>query len=247
VAPLLSIFVVFALFQNCGHQVSSSGGYTNLSPTPTPDAPEPLSISPTRVTLGASQTFAFTVTGGASGGYEFSLSSGPGSVSQAGVYTAPASVGLRNAVATLQVRDASGEMISAQIIISGNGTVLLDPSVRDVVVAEEVLSISPASVTLRAGQSLAFSASGGSRRGYVYTLTSGPGSVSSSGVYTAPLSVGVRGASATLQAKDSSGAVTSARITIAGSSGMTQDTATPTGIISDPVTLGAPQDDEPTR
>jgi len=254
VAPLLSIFMVFVLFQNCGHQVSNSGGYTGssttqgvvLSATPTPQ-PQALSISPSQATLIAGQTLAFTASGGAEGGYIFSITSGSGSVTSGGVYTAPQTVGVRGASATVQVVDSAGAVARVQISMPGNSVILQEPTLQDVTLIDSALSISPAKVTLSAGQSLAFSASGGSQRGYTFTLVSGQGSVTSTGVYTAPASVGIRGANATLQVTDSAGTVTTARVSISGNSVVIQNPPLQGGVRVDPGSTGAPQDLQPTR
>ena len=234
VAPLLSIFVVFVLFQNCGRQVSNSGGYTNGSPSPLP-AQQVLSISPTSATLRAGQTLAFTASGGSQGGYNFSLTSGSGSITSGGVYTAPLSVSLRGAAATIQAMDSSGAVITAQISIPANGVVLQDPTLQDVAISDPIaLSISPASVSLVAGQSFAFSASGGAHGSYTFSLTSGSGSVTPGGVYTAPAIVGPRGSTAVIQVTDSRGAISSAHITVSQ-------------IISDLPPTGVVQELQPTR
>ena len=71
------------------------------------------------------------------------------------------------------------------------------------------LSISPATVTVEAGQSTAFRAAGGSAP-YVFSVAAGGGTITAAGSYTAPAAAG----SATVRVTDHAGATADAAVTV---------------------------------
>jgi len=145
-------------------RVTDSGGQ-HADATVTIDAA--LAFAPGATTLDGGQTLALAGTGG-QGPYTYSVVSGPGTVNAStGLFTAPATAGST----VVQVTDVNGG--SAQITITNNAT----------------LGISPAAVTLDAGMSKAFIASGGTPP-YTFSLLSGTGTVTAAGTYTTPAAPG---------------------------------------------------------
>lgn len=128
----------------------------------------PLTISPTSVTLGVSSTQTFTGSGGV-GALTYSMFSGNGSIdSSTGLYTAPATAGTD----VVKVTDTIGNTATATVYIVSS------------------LTISPTSLNLPVFSTATFSAVLGTAP-YTYSVVSGSGSInSSSGVYTAPSTIG---------------------------------------------------------
>ncbi|MCM2280035.1 MAG: hypothetical protein NDJ89_18330 [Oligoflexia bacterium] len=147
-----------------------------------------LAIAPATETLvvGGSRNFS------ASGGlppYTFAVLSGGGAVnSSTGAYSASASPG----TAIVRVQDALGNSSDASVTLV------------------TALSISPATISLLKGSSLAFTSSGGALP-YVFSLVSGGGSIdASSGLYSAPEA----GGTAVARVSDAIGGTAEAAITI---------------------------------
>lgn len=120
-----------------------------------------LEITPGLKTLHLHQTQQFIASGGYPP-YEFSLLSGVGSISSAGLYTAPGSIG----TATVRVTDSMGATRDALVVI------------------DVELSLSPSNRKLNVNSSFQFSTSGGTSP-YSYLVTSGASSISSDGTFTA--------------------------------------------------------------
>lgn len=129
------------------------------APAPTPVV---VSVSPASGTIDACRTLSFTATvTGATGGVTWSVQEGSagGSISSAGVYTAPATAGTYHLVAT------------SQAVPSSSATVPVTVSDRILGVA-----VSPSTVTLAPGATAQFTA----------TVTTSCGSYSSTQTVTAP-------------------------------------------------------------
>ncbi len=140
---------------------------------------------PTAVDGGLTLTLSGT---GGQGPYTYSVVSGPGTVNAStGVFTAPSTAGST----VVQVTDTNGGTF--QITINNYAT----------------LGITPPSITVTAGagQTMQFGGTGGSGS-YAYTLVSGPGMLSPTGLYTAANTSGT----ATVQVKDSTGATAAATV-----------------------------------
>jgi RHS repeat-associated protein len=141
--------------------------------------PLSVSVTPATVTLsnGQTQTFAATVTNTANQAVTWSITpSGIGSIDQAtGIYTAPATIATQQTItitATSQVDNTK----------SASASVTLSPGVT--------VNLSPQTGTLSAGQTLQFTATVQNNANTAVTWSispSGLGSISSTGVYTAPL------------------------------------------------------------
>ncbi len=141
-----------------------------------------VSLTPSSVALTARQTqqFTATVTGSSNQQVTWSLSpGGMGTISSAGLYTAPTSVTAAQTV-TLNATSAADATKSA------NASISLTPSATAIAV-----SISPAAATLGAGKTLQFAATvtGSTNQQVAWSLSSAVGTLSSSGLYTAPVSI----------------------------------------------------------
>jgi hypothetical protein len=155
----LGLFPVIALF----------GGTMN--------AAAPISVSPSTVSLGVSQSQTFQAMSGnkPATGVNWSISPGIGAISPAGIYTAPASIA---SVQTVTVTANNGSR-------SGTAAVTLIPA---------GVSVTPAAVSLSVGQTQGFSASvtGVSNTGVTWSLSPAVGTLlsgSSGATYTAPASI----------------------------------------------------------
>lgn len=132
----------------------------------------------------------------------WNVSSGPGTISAAGVYTAPSTV---SAVtnATVTATRVSGPAIT------GSATVTIRPPLGIVV--------TPTSATVEGGGTVAFTATDtdGAPVTVTWSVSSGPGTINASGVYTAPASVSiVTNATVTAARTDAPTITASATVTI---------------------------------
>ncbi|PKL08578.1 MAG: hypothetical protein CVV51_08240 [Spirochaetae bacterium HGW-Spirochaetae-7] len=153
----------------------------------------PLTIQPSIASLEYGNTQQFVGSGGLPP-YVFSLVSGLGSVTAAGLYTAPAS----DTVAMVSVEDASGQSSEATVVVSS---------------APQPLAINPVSLTIETGTTFTFSASGGTPDvtppPYIFSVSGGGSIVLDTGEYTA-LSVG----SDIVTVSDSVAATATATVTV---------------------------------
>ncbi len=164
--------------------------------------PQTIAITPTSANLhpGASTQFSATLTGVSSNTVTWSVS-GPGSISQSGMYTAPASV---TSAASATITATSNAVSSLQASATVN-------------ISSQTISITPTSASLAAGATQQFGAtvSGVSDNSVTWSV-SGPGTISNSGLYTAPSTV-TSAATATITATSNavSGLQASATVSIA--------------------------------
>ncbi len=180
---------------------------------------EPLSISPVSVMTPTSTSVAFAASGGTEP-YQYTVSDGDGSIDKAtGLFLAPSTPGQ----SIVTVTDADGDTASATVRAFA-------------VAATGPLTISPDIVTLSGGTSLAFSAVGGTPP-YVYSVTSGGGSIdSASGVYLAPAGPDT----VTVTVVDSASGTSSAGVTVlASGGGLAISPASATIAASTKLTFGA--------
>ena len=215
--------VAWSVLEPGGGTVSSSGTYTapltsgtytvtatngkgkalgrskvTVGPTPVPT----VSISPSAPTMaaGSSLVFTATVTGTTSAAVTWSVREGPGCglVDASGLYTAPL------AGATCHVDVASVESPTA----TATATVTVSPPPAPAP-TPVVVSISPSSGTVDTCRTLSFTATvTGATGGVTWSVQEGSagGSVSTSGVYTAPSVAGTYHLVATSQAVPASSA-----------------------------------------
>jgi hypothetical protein len=133
-----------------------------------------VSITPTdsQLTAGQTQQFAATVSGTTNTAVTWTASSG--SVSAAGLYSAPASV-TQQTTATVTAASVADPMKTA------SATVVIQPAVS--------VSVTPASATITEGHTQQFTASvtGASNTGVTWAASMG--TISASGLYSAPASI----------------------------------------------------------
>ncbi|MGE5647066.1 MAG: beta strand repeat-containing protein [Acidobacteriota bacterium] len=136
-----------------------------------------VSVSPSTATLSAAQTQQFTasVTNTANTAVTWTVTQGPGSVDAAGLYTAPANVAAQQ-TATLTATSVADPSKSA------TATITLLPV---------TITVSPATTTLFVSQTQQFAATVGNTTNPSVTWSINPsvGTVSASGLYTAPSSL----------------------------------------------------------
>jgi predicted P-loop ATPase/GTPase len=162
--------------------IATSQAEPNVSASASATLTPPISVSvaPPNATLygGQTQQFSSSVSNASNTAVNWSLSPvGTGTISASGLYTAPASIATQQTVTITATSQADSTK-------SATATVILTPAV--------VVSISPTSSTLYAGQSQQFSASvaNTSNTAVNWSISpAGTGSVSASGLYTAPTSI----------------------------------------------------------
>jgi hypothetical protein len=149
-------------------QVSDSNGLTDtISILIVDTAANPLILIPSSITLSTNDVFSFTAQGGVAP-YSYSVFSGGGSINAGtGAFDAPGSSG----TTVVHVSDADSTIRSSTVTVI------------------ESLVITPQTVSVPASNELQFSAAGGTGP-YAYSMESGAGSVSPSGLYTAPAATG---------------------------------------------------------
>ncbi|MFP4564796.1 MAG: hypothetical protein ACLFRY_15970, partial [Spirochaetia bacterium] len=159
---------------------------------------EHLRISPSAATVSTGGSTTFSASGGKSP-YTFSMHSGNGSVdSSTGDYTAPGSAGTDE----VKVTDDSGNFDIATVTVS----------------APSPFQISPTSVTVSVGESITFTAAGGTTP-YEFTRYSGVGTVNlTTGEYSSP-SPGT----AVVRVTDDAGNTRDATVTVTSTGPLTID------------------------
>ena len=157
-----------------------------------------VSISPTSVSLsaGGSQQFAATVTGTTNIAVSWSASGG--SISPAGLYTAPSGAGTYTVTAT----SADDPTKSASATVAVNVPVPVS------------ISISPVSVALSTGATQQFTASVTGTGNTAVAWSASGGSISSSGLYTAPSAAGTFTVTATSAADPTKSASATITVTV---------------------------------
>jgi trimeric autotransporter adhesin len=140
--------------------------------------PVGVTLAPGSVTLTSSQTQAFraSVASSSNSAVTWSLTPAMGSISAAGLYTAPAVI---TALQTVTVAATS----VADSTKKANANVLLSPPVS--------VAVTPGSVTLTSSQTQAFTASvaNSSNSAVTWSLSPAVGSISAAGLYTAPATI----------------------------------------------------------
>jgi hypothetical protein len=169
-------------------QTVTVSAISNADPTKTASAtvtlsPLPVvavSVAPNRVTLAPAQNqqFTATVTGTSQQSVVWTLNKAVGTISSTGLYTAPAS-------------PTSQEMVTVSATSKADPTKTASATVTLPLLPVVAVSVAPGSVTLAPAQSQQFAATvtGTSQQGVVWTLNKAVGTISSTGLYTAPPSI----------------------------------------------------------
>jgi hypothetical protein len=152
---------------------SDSAVVTVALPTPPPPPTvTKISISPTAVSLqtGAQQQFTALVSGTSNTAVTWSASAG--TIATNGLYTAPSAAGTYT-ISAISKADTS-KFASAIVIVSAPQTV--------------IVSVSPAAITAHPAQQVQFTAtvSGISNTAVTWSVTQGSGTITQTGLYTAP-------------------------------------------------------------
>ncbi len=152
----------------------------------------PFAISPDEATVSATSTCLFAASGGKPPYVYALLSPALGSIDQAsGLYTAPALAGSD----TVRATDAIGNTADSELTVTPPGP----------------LAISPSAITLTAGSTITFGASGGLTP-YSFSIAGGLGTIDPlTGFYTAPSEAGID----TVRVTDSAGGTAEATVTVA--------------------------------
>jgi len=181
---------------SCGGAVSSS----------TPDRLQ-VAINPSTVNVdqGGTRTFTATVTGSSNGAVSWSVREGPsgGSITSAGVYTAPAVAGTYHVIATSQADSTR-------------------TAIANVVVPDVSVAVAPVEATVRPNEIRGFVATvrGSVNTKVTWNVQEGAagGAITSTGLYTAPANTGFYHVTATSVADASQKA--SAPVTVTTASGL---------------------------
>jgi Chitobiase/beta-hexosaminidase C-terminal domain/Right handed beta helix region/Bacterial Ig-like domain (group 2) len=142
-----------------------------------------ISIAPLNATLSASQSQLFTAkaTGTSNTNVTWKLNPAIGTISATGLYTSPSSITSQQTVTVSATSNADPTKTAC-------ATVTLNPPPAVAVIA---VSVAPASLTLAPAQSRQFTAmiTGTSQQSVVWTLNTAVGTISATGLYTAPASI----------------------------------------------------------
>ena len=163
--------------QNVTVKATSTADPTQSASSTLSLIPVTILLTPSTASLTASQAqqFTTTVTGTANTGVTWSVSPAVGTISSSGVYTAPASI-LSAQKVTVKATSTADSTKSAKATIS------LTPV---------TVTLAPSTTSLTISQSQQFTATvtGTANTGVTWSLSPAVGTVSSSGVYTAPASI----------------------------------------------------------
>ncbi len=181
-----------------------------------------ITVSPTTASIktGGTAQFSASVTGTTNTGVTWSVVSGGGTITSSGLYTAPASA----ATATIKASSVADTTKSASATITVSAPVSVGVTV----------SPSSASIATGATQQFTASVSGTTNTGVTWSVVSGGGTITSSGLYTAPASAATATIKATSVADTSKSA--SATITVSASGSTTASY----GNTGDPYNGGSP-------
>jgi hypothetical protein len=156
-----------------------------------------VTVSPTTASIstGATKVFTATVSGSTNQGVTWGASGG--TISSAGLYTAPTAAGTYYVTATSQA-DTSKKAV-AMIVVTAPATV--------------AVTVSPTTASISTGATKVFTAtvSGSTNQGVTWSASGG--TISSAGLYTAPTAAGTYYVTATSQADSSKKAVATITVT----------------------------------
>ena len=183
---------------------SQANAATSSSATITLYPPLAVSVSPTVSTLYANQTqqFTATVTNASNTTVIWTISpSGAGTISSSGLYAAPATIATQQTVTVTATSEANGS-------VAASATVTLYPPI--------MITVAPTTAALSSGQTQQFSATVTNSSNSAVTWSIGPsgvGSISGSGLYTAPATISTQ-QTVTVTATSKTDGTTSASATV---------------------------------
>jgi hypothetical protein len=192
---LISAVVLIAFLTGCG---SSSAPQTNTPPPAVTITASPITAT---ITAGQSTTLSATVANASNTGITWSVQEGAagGSVTSAGVYTAPTTAGNFHVIATSQADGTKTAIVTITVVLP------------------VTVSVSPATVALSVGQSQTFASTvkNASDVTVAWSIqeSTGCGAVTTAGVYTAPNTAATCHIVATSNADKSKTAVASVTVT----------------------------------
>ena len=186
--------------------------------------PVGISVSPSVATLGPGEKLQLSasLSGTSYQQINWSVTSGQGSVTPSGLYTAPSGILVQQSVT----------------ITAASATFPAKVATVNVTVIPIVVSVAPGSPAVYPGQLMQFAAtvSGASNKAVIWTVLSGPGTITAAGLYTAPASVnGVQQALVRASSTQDSTKVDTATITINPGSPTYQVSATAFGALGDAI------------
>lgn len=187
----LLIAATALLLASCG---GGDGGGGSSSPPPPPAQTVAITVSPATVTLAAGGTAQFqcAVTGSTNTACTWSVD-GAGTISAAGLYTAPAAAG------TATVRATS----------AADGTKSATAAVTVTAPAPQVtVTITPATVSIATGASQQFTCAVTNGTGQACTWSATGGNITANGLYTAPAAPGTYQVTASRDGASAAAAVT---------------------------------------
>lgn len=189
---------------------------TQPAPPSSPPAVTGVSVSPTASSLptGGKQQFSATVAGAPGSGVNWSATAG--TITSNGLYTAPGTVGTYTITAT-SVLDAK-KSGSALVVVSAPQQV--------------TISISPANTSVSQAGNVQFTAtvSGLSNKSVVWSVTRGTGTITQSGLFTAPSKTEADAVTATSQSDGTKSATASITVLSAHSVSLFWDASKSTGV-----------------
>lgn len=183
VANLARLLAIISLLTLTVGLIGCGGGSDNPNPSGSP-APTGVLVTPGTVTLltGRTQAFSATIANATNPAVTWRVGEGDagGTIDSNGLYTAPATAGTYHVIAT-SVSDTSKTGVSIVTVQSGTP-------------AGVTVSVNPPSAITVTGASLVFSAtvSGTSNQGVTWVVQEGNlgGSITSDGLYSAPMTPG---------------------------------------------------------
>ncbi len=172
---------------------ASCGGDSKSGPTDPDNETVEVSITPARAVLapGATQQYTAQVTGSSDKSVAWSVAGNQGSISAGGLYTAPANLNTDSLVATITAVSNADPAVSA----TANAVVRRASSTVRV-------TITPPTATIGPGDTQQFQAdvSGTNNTSVNWSVSSGPGSISPAGLYSAPATISQDSIQVTVQA-----------------------------------------------
>jgi hypothetical protein len=216
IVPLVALSLIYS---GCG----GAAGTGSTSGTGGSAQTVSVGVAPTNTMLTASGTVQFSaaVSGASNTAVSWSVASGAGTVTSSGLYTAPASAGTAAVMAT-SVADPSKTATATVTITAASGSTIS-------------VGISPSSTTTTTNGTAQFAATVSGTTNTAVTWSATAGTISSTGLYTAPSTAGtstVKATSAADPTKSASASVSvSAPVTVSVSVTPNNTTVTTNGTV----------------